>query len=278
MDQHKEERQVASLLSGADADEPLMSATEPRTRTLPGVLYHILIVDDDPVNRRVLRNHLLLNNYSVTEAQNGRAALDIFDKSISFDLILLDVMMPGLSGYEVCRILRKTHSDSELPVIMLTAKNRVSDLVTGLESGANDYLTKPFDSRELLTRVHTMIRLKGAAKSQSDLAMLKNAMDMAREIQQSLIPVRMPEIEVQGTNGRPEVSRIRLNACYRAMESVGGDFYDFLNLGRRQARNSHSGCVRTRDVSRSDCIHVEDSISFSERVRRLSRCTSYQNQ
>ena len=181
----------------------------------PGLI-EILIVDDDPVNLQVLRNQLGLRNHSIAAALNGREALQYFDEGKTFDLVLLDVMMPGLSGYEVCRILRETHSPSELPIIMLTAKNRVPDLVTGLESGANDYLTKPSDARELLARVDTMVKLKQAAQSQSTLATLKNEMKMAREMQRSLLPSSVPE-----------VPGLQIAARYRSMTSVGGDFYYF---------------------------------------------------
>lgn len=176
----------------------------------------ILAVDDDAVNLKVLQNHLKLQNHNVTEAMSGQQALKYFEDGRTFDLILLDVMMPGLSGYEVCRILRETHSESQLPIIMLTAKNRVADLIAGLESGANDYLTKPFDSRELLARVNTMIQLKIAAQSQSDLAMLKNEMELAQSIQQSLLP-----------DSVPEYPGLRISTRYRSMINVGGDFYDF---------------------------------------------------
>lgn len=183
----------------------------------------ILIVDDDPINLQVLRNHLTLHDYTIQEARSGREALELLTTDKSFDLILLDVMMPGLSGYEVCRILRENQSQTELPVIMLTAKNRVVDLVTGLESGANDYLTKPFDSRELIARVHTMLHLKRTAKSQSDLATLEREMELAKEVQQSLLPKLIPQ-----------TSGLRIAKGYRLMESVGGDFYDFLEIDKNK--------------------------------------------
>jgi two-component system, sensor histidine kinase ChiS len=120
---------------------------------------HILIVDDEYINLQVLENLLLVENYSVTRAYNGVQALQILREGREFALILLDVMMPKMSGFEVCRIIRKTHPATELPVIMLTAKNQISDLVAGLESGANDYLSKPFSQSELSARMRTHIQL-----------------------------------------------------------------------------------------------------------------------
>ena len=126
-------------------------------RSLPA--YRILIVDDEPVNLQVLENHLSLHNYEVTRAGSGPKALQILEKDPQFDLIILDIMMPKMSGYEVCQRLREMYPSSQLPVVMLTAKNRVTDLMEGFSSGANDYLTKPFSKDELLTRIRTHLEL-----------------------------------------------------------------------------------------------------------------------
>ncbi|MDR1321646.1 MAG: response regulator [Gracilibacteraceae bacterium] len=122
----------------------------------------VLIVDDEPVNIQVLRNLLTMRGYAVTEAYNGLDALSLVEKGEEFDLILLDVMMPRMSGYEVCRHLREKYSSFALPIIMLTAKNQIQDIVLGFQSGANDYIQKPFDKEELLARVKTLLELKSA--------------------------------------------------------------------------------------------------------------------
>jgi class 3 adenylate cyclase/ActR/RegA family two-component response regulator len=121
----------------------------------------ILVVDDEPVNRKVLDNHLTGAGYEVVQAVDGPQALEIMGSGEKFDLILLDIMMPKMSGYEVCHRLREMFLPSELPVVMLTAKNRVSDLVEGFSVGANDYLTKPFSRDELLSRIKTHLSLHG---------------------------------------------------------------------------------------------------------------------
>jgi len=120
--------------------------------------FHILIVDDEPVNQQVLANHLTLGKYRFSQAYNGEEALRAMDKT-KFDLILLDVMMPKMSGYEVCQRLRQKYLPAELPVIMVTAKDQVQDLIEGLSSGANDYLAKPFSKDELLARIKTHLNL-----------------------------------------------------------------------------------------------------------------------
>lgn len=120
--------------------------------------FTILVVDDEPVNRQVLLNHLSLNNYVVLQASDGIEALKVVQQCRP-DLVLLDVMMPRMSGYETCRRLRQHHSPNELPVVMLTAKNQVVNLVEGFNAGANDYLAKPFSRDELLARIQTHLRL-----------------------------------------------------------------------------------------------------------------------
>jgi PAS domain S-box-containing protein len=121
--------------------------------------YHILVVDDEPVNVQALVNYLSLANYAVVTAANGHEALEYLSSDKPCDLVLLDVMMPRLSGFEVCERIRESYSHADLPVILLTAKNRVSDLVNGFSAGANDYLTKPFASEELLARVNVHLEL-----------------------------------------------------------------------------------------------------------------------
>ena len=120
---------------------------------------NILIVDDEPINQQVLKNHLSEGPYQIIQAYNGDEALEALEKNKDIDLVLLDIMMPRMSGYEVCQRIRERYLPSELPVIMITAKNQVSDLVEGLTYGANDYLAKPFSKDEFLARIKTHINL-----------------------------------------------------------------------------------------------------------------------
>ena len=127
-------------------------------RQADGKQFRILLVDDEPVNRQVLLNHLGMQNYQLVEASGGQQALDIIALNEPFDLILLDIMMPKVSGYEVCKKLRETWPVHDLPVIFLSAKSQVADLVQSFAVGANDYLTKPVAKHELLTRVKTHLK------------------------------------------------------------------------------------------------------------------------
>ena len=136
-------------------------ATEPITEPCsdPKNEINILVVDDDPVNRQVLLDYLTQANYRVVGVSGGNEALETLEKEPACHLVLLDIMMPGMSGYETCRRLRERHGINSLPVIFLTAKNQVNDLVTGYAAGANDYLIKPISKQELLSRVKRHLEL-----------------------------------------------------------------------------------------------------------------------
>ena len=117
---------------------------------------HILIAEDDDAIREGLEDTLASEGYATTGASNGAEALEHLRGPETFDLAILDIMMPRVSGYDVCRELRAV--DSALPVLMLTAKAEEIDKVLGLELGADDYMTKPFGVRELLARIHALLR------------------------------------------------------------------------------------------------------------------------
>lgn len=119
----------------------------------------ILLVDDEPINHQVIKNYFDGGEIYLRSVMSGHEALEVIQKEPQFDLILLDIMMPRMNGYEVCREIRKQYLASEMPVIMLTAKNQISDLVQGLETGANDYIAKPFSKDEFLARIKTHVNL-----------------------------------------------------------------------------------------------------------------------
>ncbi|WHT16801.1 response regulator transcription factor [Crossiella sp. CA-258035] len=114
----------------------------------------VLVAEDDVKQADILRRYLEQEGHAVTVVHDGRAALEVA-RTRGPDLVVLDVMMPGLDGLDVCRLLRR---ESELPVLMLTARSTEDDLLLGLDLGADDYMTKPFSPRELMARVRTLLR------------------------------------------------------------------------------------------------------------------------
>ncbi|MCR5418629.1 MAG: response regulator transcription factor [Lachnospiraceae bacterium] len=122
----------------------------------------ILVVDDESRMRKLVKDFLIRSNFDVVEAQDGEEALDIFYKDPAISLIILDVMMPNMDGWEVCREIR---SNSQVPIIMLTAKSTEKDELQGFELGVDEYIAKPFSPKILVARVEAILRRTGAGSS-----------------------------------------------------------------------------------------------------------------
>ena len=129
----------------------------------------ILCVDDEPVNCELLENVLVANGYEVISASNGKDAL-LKIKTREIDLVLLDVMMPELNGFEVCREIKESKEFMNIPVIMITALSEKGDRIKGIEAGAEEFLLKPFDKTEVLARIKMLLKVKKleAALAQSE--------------------------------------------------------------------------------------------------------------
>ena len=119
---------------------------------------HILLVDDNFETLKLLQR-VLQNDYHVTFAQSGDAALELLGRYL-FDLVLLDMMMPGLNGLDVLKMMRSDPETANIPVVVLSAMSRGKDVVTALQAGANDYVTKPFDIEVVRMRIHNQVRMK----------------------------------------------------------------------------------------------------------------------
>ena len=168
----------------------------------------VLVVDDTPANRDMLTRRLARQGFEVEAAADGETALRMIDAR-PFDVVLLDVMMPGMNGLEVLKALRKTRPPTELPIIMATAKDGSHDVVEALELGASDYVTKPLDFAVVLARVRTQLALKRAvdqiqelengleqrnAELQSMNLRMRADLDAAAKVQQALLPAAEPEV------------------------------------------------------------------------------------
>ena len=123
----------------------------------------ILVVDDESRMRKLVRDFLVKNNYEVVEASDGEEALDLFFEKNDIDLVILDVMMPKMDGWQVCREIR---AYSKVPIIMLTAKSDERDELMGFELGVDEYISKPFSPKILVARVEAILRRTGQAASE----------------------------------------------------------------------------------------------------------------
>jgi sigma-B regulation protein RsbU (phosphoserine phosphatase) len=178
----------------------------------------VLAVDDTPENLDVVKG-ILVPEYTVKVAPNGKVALKIAEKQPP-DVILLDIMMPEIDGYEVCRRLKSNPVTADIPVIFLTAKDQTADETEGFEIGAADYILKPVNPPILQARVKTHVTLK---RNREVLAQAKKRMEqelnVGRDIQLSMLPDPLPD--------RPELT---LAARMDAAREVGGDFFDYFYL------------------------------------------------
>src|SRR5512135_499371 len=176
----------------------------------------ILIVDDIRANVDVLVQ-ALRNDYKLSVALDGTSALRSVEKNPP-DLVLLDIMMPGIDGYEVCRRLRENEQTRDIPVMFLTSLEDVQDKARGFEIGANDYLTKPFEILEVKARVRSLVRAKAYADAIREAREME--LSIAREIQMGILPSDLSPCTT-GTG-------LDIHAVLEPAQQVGGDLYDVL--------------------------------------------------
>jgi sigma-B regulation protein RsbU (phosphoserine phosphatase) len=201
----------------------------------------ILAVDDTLENLDVVRD-ILTPQYFVMVATNGPTALKIVKKKPP-DLILLDIMMPDMSGYEVCERLKSDNKTKNIPVIFLTAMSQTMDESSGFELGAADYITKPVNSTILEARVKTHLALKksmdklekayGVIKHQKER--MEDELNVGHDIQMSMLPLVFPPY--------PDRDEFSINALLKPAREVGGDFYDFFFVSKDEI------CLVIGDVS-----------------------------
>ena len=185
--------------------------------SVTSVAKSILIVDDTPINIGVISG-ALKDSFSTKVATSGAKALAIASGKEKPDLILLDVLMPEMDGYEVCRRLKANPDTRDIPVIFLTSKTEAEDETKGFEVGAVDYIHKPFSAADVKARVRTHLMLREAhAQIARQLVEINTELEMARQIQLSILP-----------SSTPKIAGLDIAARYIPMTSVAGDFYDFI--------------------------------------------------
>jgi len=190
--------------------------------TLPSAPKSILIVDDTPINIGVISG-ALKDSFATKVATSGEKALAIASGKEKPDLILLDIMMPEMDGYEVCRRLKANPDTRDIPVIFLTSQTEAEDETKGFEVGAVDYIHKPFSAAVVKARVRTHLMLREAhAQIAQQLVEINTELEMARQIQLSILP-----------SSTPKIAGMDIVARYIPMTSVAGDFYDFIVVDER---------------------------------------------
>ena len=183
----------------------------------------LLVVDDNEMNRDMLSRRLSRRKHTVMTAENGQEALDMIERE-SFDVVLLDIMMPGISGIEVLKTLRQSYSSADLPIIMATAKSESEDMVEALKLGANDYVTKPLNFPVVLARVNTQLSLKksqDALKSAHDR--MKRDLEAAAQIQNKLLPHDLPESVT-----------VSMAWKYHPCDELAGDFLNVFRVNEKE--------------------------------------------
>ena len=179
----------------------------------------VLIVDDVKANVDVLVQ-ALTGEYKLSVALGGQQAMDAVTRSAP-DLVLLDIVMPDIDGYEVCRRLRESEATRELPIMFLSSLEDVKDKARGFEVGGNDYLTKPFEVLEVKARVRSLLKAKSYADAVKAAA--ERDLRIAREIQTGLLPADVPG-QIKGTG-------LDVFAVLEPARQVGGDLFEVLRLG-----------------------------------------------
>ncbi|MBI2755472.1 MAG: response regulator [Chloroflexi bacterium] len=177
-----------SLGSGASTQVPTATA-----HPLPPITARLLVVDDNPVNRDLLGRTLQRAGYEVCEAEDGARALEVIEND-GADLVLLDLLMPGMDGYQVCRAIRQNPRTAMLPVIMVTASGE-QEKVQAIEAGADDFIPKPFNQSELLARVRSLLRIKAYHDT-----VLRQAAELAEwnRVLEERVRVQVEELERVG--------------------------------------------------------------------------------
>jgi phosphoserine phosphatase RsbU/P len=224
----------------------------------------LLVVDDNPSHIHVVHS-ILKDDYKIRIATTGAKALDLAKIKPLPDLILLDVMMPDMDGYEVCGHLKASPETRHIPVIFLTLKMEVADETRGFEVGAVDYIHKPFSPPIVKARVRTHLLLREAHETLArQLVAINNELEMARQIQLAILPKETPKIE-----------GLEIAARYIPMSSVAGDFYDFIvvdekHVGILIADVSGHGLPSALIASMLQSAFAAQSAHASDPVRVLS--------
>ncbi len=180
---------------------------------------NIVLADNDQILLKAIENNLTIEGYNVIIANDGQQVIDIIESAVPVDAVIIDALLPRINSLEVISKIRKKFSIAELPIIVISSLGEPENTMASFESGANDYLNKPFYIYEIVSRLKTQLQLKDAVNSIKRVSQIERELDIAREIQQSLIP-----------QDAPKSDKFEIAHLYIPMDKVGGDYYDFATI------------------------------------------------
>ena len=249
------EAQDAQRYSSLAQGDGKSEATRERPQFAREKKFQILAIDDDSTNLQIIRQMLGSAGYETTTARSGPAGLELLDDR-EYDLVLLDLMMPGMSGYEVCERIRAEHPEY-LPILMLTARNELEDRLRGFALGANDYLSKPFDKNELLSRIENQLAIKYLLDAEQNLVeelqgeksqIELNLVQRSRQLKAATERIRAWETMITEdmelaekfqkrmlSYDRPPAG-VELYDRYEPLLKIGGDIYNVFQTGPGRLR------------------------------------------
>ena len=242
-----------------------------RSANLPGVIpamerkARILVVDDEHDILELIRYNLSREGYHLTCVDNGEKALTEA-KAGQPDVILLDLMLPGVDGLEVCRILKASRETSQIPIIMLTAKTEEVDIVTGLELGADDYVTKPFSPRVLLARVRTILRRKN--QSEADEREVIRRSDLVIHLNQHAVYISADRIDLTSLEFRILVTLARRPGWVYSRDRIVVDSQGGNAVVTPRSVDVHIVSLRRKLGSYGECIETVRGVGY--RFREIS--------
>lgn len=214
----------------------------------------ILIVDDEEDILELLKVNLSNEGYNILQTMTGEEAIKIAKQS-SPDLIVLDLMLPGIDGLEVTKYLRKAEATEDIPIVMLTAKGEESDIVTGLELGANDYISKPFSPRELTARIRAILRRRNRNSTEAPVRVRQEGdmiIDRAKHrvtIEGSSVDLTLSEFELLSflaeKKGWVFTRGQIVDAIHGENYAVTERSIDVIIVGLRKKLNNYASCIET---------------------------------
>lgn len=207
----------------------------------------ILVVDDESRMRKLVRDFLVRSNYTVVEAEDGKAALDLFYRDKDIALIILDVMMPALSGFEV---LREIRASSEVPVILLTARGDEQDELQGFDTGADEYISKPFSPKILVARVEALLRRAGHFETDTTICLGGIELNKAAHT----VKINEKEIDLSYKEFELLTYFMENNGIALSRENILNNVWNYDYFGDARTIDTHVKKLRGKMGDKGECI------------------------